>query len=76
VVLHLPGGEEFGQGLVELPACRWEDRGNQVDEELDARLARGWGGASGAVIGDVPDDPTCRQTTVPVSSHAARNGSQ
>ena len=33
-------------------------------------------GASGDVAGDVPDDPTCRHTTVPVSSHAAMSGSQ
>jgi hypothetical protein len=33
-------------------------------------------GASGAVAGDVPDDPTCRHTTVSVSSHARINGSQ
>ena len=33
-------------------------------------------GASGAVAGDVPDEPTCRHTTVPVSSHAAMSGSQ
>src|SRR4051812_28854335 len=34
------------------------------------------GGASGAVDGDDDDDPTCRQTTVPVSSHACITGSQ
>ena len=33
-------------------------------------------GASGAVAGDVPDEPTCRHTTVPVSSQAAMSGSQ
>src|SRR5678816_3965067 len=33
-------------------------------------------GASGAVVGEVPDEPTCRHTTVPVSSHAAISGSQ
>src|SRR3954453_5422447 len=34
------------------------------------------GGASGAVIGELPDEPTCKHTTVSVSSHAAKNGSQ
>src|SRR6516165_6212827 len=34
------------------------------------------GGASSDVVGDVPDDPTCKHTTVPVSSHAVNNGSQ
>ena len=34
------------------------------------------GGASGAVIGEEPDEPTWRQTTVSVSSHAAKSGSQ
>src|SRR3954469_5427148 len=34
------------------------------------------GGASGEVVGDVPDEPTCRQRTVPVSAHASNNGSQ
>ena len=32
-------------------------------------------GASDEVVGAVDDDPTCRQITVPVSSHAAMNGS-
>src|SRR5471030_1690360 len=34
------------------------------------------GGASAEVVGDVPDDPTCRHSTVPVSAHAANKGSQ
>src|SRR6478752_10625298 len=34
------------------------------------------GGASSDVVGDVPDEPTCRQSTVPVSAHAAKSGSQ
>ena len=34
------------------------------------------GGASSEVVGDVPDDPTCRQSTVPVSAQAAKSGSQ
>src|SRR6516164_4666850 len=33
-------------------------------------------GASLDVVGVDPDDPTCRQTTVSVSAHAARSGSQ
>ena len=33
-------------------------------------------GASMAVITVVDDEPMCRQMTVPVSSHAARNGFQ
>src|SRR6516164_2052505 len=33
-------------------------------------------GASLEVVGVDPDEPTWRHTTVPVSSHAARNGSQ
>src|SRR5690242_3426153 len=34
------------------------------------------GGASADVVGDVPEDPTCRHSTVPVSAHAAKSGSQ
>src|ERR1700692_4432395 len=34
------------------------------------------GGASSVVDGDVPDDPMCRFTTVPVSAQAAISGSQ
>src|SRR4051812_8750894 len=34
------------------------------------------GGASGDVLGDVPDEPTWRHTTVSVSAHAANSGSQ
>src|SRR5579862_9887762 len=34
------------------------------------------GGASGDVVGDVPDEPTWRQSTVPVSAQAANSGSQ
>jgi hypothetical protein len=34
------------------------------------------GGASADVVGDVPDEPTCRHSTVSVSSHAANSGSQ
>src|SRR2546427_6045574 len=34
------------------------------------------GGASDEVVGEVPDEPTCRQSTVPVSAHAANSGSQ
>ena len=34
------------------------------------------GGASAEVVGDVPDEPTCRHNTVSVSSHAAKSGSQ
>ncbi len=34
------------------------------------------GGASVEVIGVLDDEPTCRQTTVSVSSQAAMNGSQ
>ena len=34
------------------------------------------GGASGAVDGACDDDPTCRHTTVPVSSQARMSGSQ
>jgi hypothetical protein len=33
-------------------------------------------GASRLVYGTTDDDPMCRQTTVPSSSHAAQNGSQ
>ena len=33
-------------------------------------------GASGDVAGIFDDDPMCMQTTVSVSSHAAKNGSQ
>ena len=33
-------------------------------------------GASSAVIGIADDDPMCRQTIVPDSSHAFQNGSQ
>jgi hypothetical protein len=33
-------------------------------------------GASLEVVGVDPDEPTWRHTTVPVSSHAARSGSQ
>ena len=33
-------------------------------------------GASDDVDGALDDEPTCRHTTVPVSSHAARSGSQ
>src|SRR5437899_12216963 len=34
------------------------------------------GGASAEVDGIFDDDPMCMQMTVPVSSHAAKNGSQ
>src|SRR4051794_35993824 len=34
------------------------------------------GGASDDVVGEVPDEPTCRHNTVPVSAHAANSGSQ
>ena len=34
------------------------------------------GGASSVVEGEVPDEPMCRFTTVPVSAQAAISGSQ
>ena len=34
------------------------------------------GGASGDVDGIFDDEPMCMLTTVPVSSHASKNGSQ
>ena len=33
-------------------------------------------GASGEVVGILEDEPMCMHTTVSVSSHAAKNGSQ
>src|SRR5437588_8466130 len=34
------------------------------------------GGAPSDAVGVVPDEPKCRQSTVSVSSHARKNGSQ
>ena len=42
--------------------------------EAQRRLHRG--GASGDVAGICDDEPMCMHTTVCVSSHAAKNGSQ
>ena len=39
------------------------------------RVSATAGGASGPVAGIFDDDPTCMLTTVPVSSHARKNGS-
>ena len=41
-----------------------------------ARVALTDGGASGEAAGIFDDDPMCMATTVLVSAHAAKNGSQ
>src|ERR1051326_969715 len=41
-----------------------------------ARVAVTAGGASAVVAGILDDEPMCMQTTVSVSAHAAKNGSQ
>ena len=42
----------------------------------NASVAVTAGGASAEVAGMRDDDPMCMHTTVPVSAHAAKNGSQ
>ena len=87
-----PFGESHVQRLFRDAApfrLRRRTRLGQTTELLEPFLEKGWtgaivpvatpmvsAGASDDVVGAVDDDPTCRHTTVPVSSHAARNGSQ
>src|SRR3954447_9526288 len=45
-------------------------------ELIETRLMLAAAGESAAAFIDTDADPMCRQITVPVSSHACRNGSQ
>src|SRR5262249_14512613 len=59
-----------------LGMCEYSQSTAYVNDDAENRAPTTPGGASVEVVGVSPAEPTWRLMTVPVSSHAANNGSQ